>query len=119
LAAKIPTTLQIRCTVEFLEKIIAYGNDENILDDRTNQVSKSGSALRLIEIAFMLIENKKLNENNPEEFKKTVEEFTKKRKVDVELEWLKSLTDDQLKFIQTETKEERDKRYDLWEKSHR
>ena len=115
----IPTTLQIRCTVEFLEKIIAYGKEENILDDRTDQVSKSASALRLIEIAFMLIENKKLNENNPEEFKKAVDEFTKKRKLDGELEWLKSLTDDQLKFLQTETKEERDKRYDEWASSHR
>jgi len=64
----------------------------------------------------MLIETRKVNENNPEEFKKTVDEFTKKRKSMVELEWLKSLTDDQLKFLQTETKEERDKRYNAWAK---
>ena len=72
-----------------------------------------------MEIGLMLIETRKVNENNPEEFKKIVDEFTKKRKSMVELEWLKSLTDDQLKFLQTETKEERDKRYDSWAKSHR
>ena len=115
----IPTTLQIRCTVEFLEKIIAYGKDENILDDRTGQVSKSASALRLIEIAFMIIETRKLDKDNPEEFKKTVDEFTKKRKLDGELEWLKSLNDDQLKFLQTSIKEIRDKNYDKWTSSHR
>ena len=120
----IPTTLQIRCTVEFLEKIIAYGNDENILDDRTNQVSKSGSALRLIEIGLMLIETKKLTKDNPEEFKKTVDEFTKKRKLDGELAWINSLTDDQAKFLQSEEfskalKEKRDKDYDKWMDSHR
>ena len=72
-----------------------------------------------MEIGLMLIETRKVNENNPEEFKKIVDEFTKKRKSMVELEWLKSLTDDELKFLQTETKEERDKRYDSWAKSHR
>ena len=72
-----------------------------------------------MEIGLMLIETRKVNENNPEEFKKVVDEFTKKRKSMVELEWLKSLTDDELKFLQTETKEERDKRYDSWAKSHR
>jgi len=60
-----------------------------------------------------------LHKNYSEEFKKTVEEFTQKRKLDVEREWLKSLTEDELKFLQTETKEERDKRYDSWAKSHR
>ena len=115
----IPTTLQIRCTVEFLEKIIAYGKDENILDDRTGQVSKSASALRLIEIAFMIIETRKLDKDNSEEFKKTVDELTKKRKLDGDLEWLNSLTDDQLKFLQTATKEIRDKKYDEWTASHR
>ena len=29
------------------------------------------------------------------------------------------VTDDELKFLQTETKEERDKRYDSWTQSHR
>jgi hypothetical protein len=110
----IPTTLQIRCTVEFLEKIIAYGKDENILDDRTGQVSKSASALRLIEIAFMIIETRKLDLNNSEEFKQTVDEFTKKRKLDGELEWINSLTEDQLVFLQTGIKEKRDKNYKDW-----
>ena len=110
----IPTTLQIRCTVEFLEKIIAYGKEENILDDRTGQVSKSASALRLIEIAFMIIETRKLDNDDPEGFKKTVDELTKKRKLDGDLEWLKSLSDDQLKFLQTATKEIRDKNYQDW-----
>jgi len=115
----IPTTLQIRCTVEFLEKIIAYGKDENILDDRTGQVSKSASALRLIEIAFMIIETRKLDNDNSEEFKKTVDELTKKRKLDGDLDWLNSLNDDQLKFLQTAVKEIRDKKYDEWTSSHR
>ena len=115
----IPTTLQIRCTVEFLEKIIAYGKEENILDDRTGQVSKSASALRLIEIAFMIIETRKLDNDNSEEFKKTVDELTKKRKLDGDLEWLNSLNDDQLKFLQTTTKEIRDKKYDEWTKNNR
>ena len=115
----IPTTLQIRCTVEFLEKIIAYGKKENILDDRTGQVSKSASALRIMEIAFMIIETRKLDNDNSEEFKKIVDELTKKRKLDGDREWLNSLNDDQLKFLQTETKEIRDKKYDEWTSSHR
>ena len=115
----IPTTLQIRCTVEFLEKIIAYGKDEKILDDRTGQVSKSASALRLIEIAFMIIETRKLDNDNSEEFKKTVDELTKKRKLDGDLEWLNSLTDDELKFLKDNIKPIRDKKYDEWTASHR
>ena len=120
----IPTTLQIRCTVEFLEKIIAYGKEEKILDDRTGQVNQSGSALKLMELALMIIETKKLSKDNPEEFKKTVDEFTKKRKLDGELAWINSLTDDQAKFLQSEEfskalKEKRDKDYDTWMDSHR
>ena len=115
----IPTTLQIRCTVEFLEKIIAYGNDEKIIDDRTNQVSKSGSALRLMEIALKIIETRKLSKDNPEEFKKIIEELSKKRKLDGELAWINSLTEDQLAFLQREIKEKRDKNYDNWTKRTR
>ena len=120
----IKTTLHLRLSVEFLEKIIAYGKDEKILDDRTGQVNQSGSALKLMELALMIIETKKLTKDNPEEFNKTVDEFTKKRKLDYELEWINSLTDDQLKFLQSETfsqalTEKRDKNYDEWTASHR
>ena len=115
----IKTTLHLRLSVEFLEKIIAYGKDEKILDDRTGQVNQSGSALKLMQLALMIIETRKLNKDNPEEFKKTVDEFTKKRKLDGELEWLNSLNDDQLKFLQTGIKEKRDKNYDEWADSHR
>ena len=120
----IKTTLHLRLSVEFLEKIIAYGKDEKILDDRTGQVNQSGSALKLMELALMIIETKKLSKDNPEEFKKTVDEFTKKRKLDGELAWINSLTDDQAKFLQSEEfskalKEKRDKDYDTWMDSHR
>ena len=72
----------------------------------------------------MIIETKKLTKDNPEEFKKTVDEFTKKRKLDGELAWINSLTDDQAKFLQSEEfskalKEKRDKDYDKWTASHR
>ena len=120
----IKTTLHLRLSVEFLEKIIAYGKDEKILDDRTGQVNQSGSALKLMELALMIIETKKLTKDNPEEFKKTVDEFTKKRKLDGELAWINELTDDQAKFMQSEEfakalKEKRDKDYDKWTASHR
>ncbi len=117
----IKTTLHLRLSVEFLEKIIAYGKEEKIIDDRTSQVNQSGTALKLMEIALKIIETRKLSKDNPEEFKKSVDEFTKKRKLDGELEWINSLTDDQLKFLQSEEfskalKEKRDKDYDNWTK---
>jgi len=57
-----------------------------------------------------------MNKDNPEEFKKTVDEFTKKRKLNGELEWINALTDDQLKFLETAITEKRDKDYEEWTK---
>ena len=105
------TTLQIRLAVEFLKEIIAYGKDENILDDRTGTVSKSGTALRLMQIGLTIIKYHKLDNANPEDFKKQVEDLTKKRTLNAEIEWLKILPDEKLKFLQTKIKERRDELY--------
>ena len=95
----VTTTLQIRITIEELNKIIAYAEAKGIYDTRTNSPNKSEAVRKLIEIALKVTELQAQNTEDPKLFQKKVDELTAERDMDHENKWLQTLSYEKLRFI--------------------